>query len=344
MKKSVSIIGLILLLASIVLCFVMKAEFDYKSKIDRYLEKTGKSLFTFLCVGVDDIASNTDSILLISLDVSDKSVCVMQLPRDTFFEHGGSTDKINNVYSSFLQEEKTRQESFALLKEQISNTFSIPIDFYISYNSASVANIIDEIGGIELDIPFDMYYIDKEQGLCIDIKKGKQHLSGEQAVLYARYRDEYLEGDVGRLDAQKKLFSAVFEKAKSVLTIEKGLSVVNKYASLFETDITFDCAIMLAAFFASDELEHSDVLYLTAPGESSKDEISGTWYYIINKESCVDVIKQHFSHSFDIRTFDENEILFDHNNIKFENIYNAPKYEYQLYSGENVKEIDVKTK
>ena len=96
--------------------------------------------------------------------------------------------------------------------------------------------------------------------------------------------------------------------------------------------------------FVSDELENSNVLYLPAPGESSKDENSGIWYYIINKESCADVIKQHFSHNFDIRMFDKNEILFDHSNIRFENIYNAPKYEYQLYSGENVNEIDIKTK
>ena len=84
---------------------------------------------------------------------------------------------------------------------QVQDLLGVPVHFYVKLGPESFARFIDAIGGIELDVEKDMKYTDRWAGLFIDLKKGRQHLNGRQAMGYVRFRHDAL-ADTAGLNAE----------------------------------------------------------------------------------------------------------------------------------------------
>ena len=116
---------------------------------------------------------------------------------------------------------------------------------YVLFDIAGVERIIDEIGGVYIDIPRNMNYEDPTQDLYIHLKKGYQHLDGKQAVNLARFRN-YPEGDIDRIAMQQKL---LIELAKQALKPENVLKIPELVAIVkdnVQTDIDMSEMLWLA--------------------------------------------------------------------------------------------------
>jgi LCP family protein required for cell wall assembly len=98
-----------------------------------------------------------------------------------------------------------------LLQKTVSNLLNVPIDYYITIKLDGVIKIIDQLGGIKIDVEKDLYYTDKAGGLYIDLKRGPQILSGKQAVAYLRFRHDN-KGDIGRIRRQQVFIDALLKK------------------------------------------------------------------------------------------------------------------------------------
>ena len=306
------------------------------------LREYGNSKINILCMGIDEVANNTDTMILVSVDIKEKSVCLLHIPRDTYFERSTQNNKINNIYSTRLSQTDKDSLALSLARDSISQAFSVPIDFYFSFGLDSVAEVVDGIGGVEINIPFDMNYTDEAQNLNINLKKGTHLLSGEEALLFIRYRDTYLEGDIGRIDAQKIFISAFINKAKKALTPAAIVSIAKKSIQNFQTDMSAKAFLSLCKSFAANSYEFS-ISYITLPGESAKDNSdTGLWYYVLNREATIDVLKKYYSQDFVPDNFDREKLFANEKNITFENIYFAQQYEYMVYSDEQISQIDIK--
>ena len=157
-----------------------------------------------LVMGSDKVSDSTD--VMFTVQVKDGKTQLTQLPRDTFVEsqrHG--ILKANALYA-FGGMEAIRQDLPPLLGG--------PVDRYLKVNLRAVQRVADALGGVEVDVPKRMVYVDNSQGLYIDLYPGRQLLKGEALEGFLRFRHDE-RGDLGRMERQKLVLAEIFRKLAS---------------------------------------------------------------------------------------------------------------------------------
>jgi len=157
-------------------------------------------------MGTDDVSTNTD--VMLTLQLNNGRTELTQVPRDTFIDSERyGVMKANALYSSGGPE---------MVKSELSKLLSARVDRYMVVNLNAVQRLADAIGGVEVDVPKRMHYVDNSQGLYIDLYPGRQLLKGETLEGFLRFRHDEL-GDIGRMERQKLVFSEVFRKLANPL-------------------------------------------------------------------------------------------------------------------------------
>ena len=188
-------------------------------------ELSNGKIITIAAFGLDrrtsDETPRSDAIMLITIDSSQKKVKLISIMRDLYVNIDGvGKDKLNHAYF---------YGGPSLSIKTLNNTFNLNIEDYISLDFFNLPKIIDELGGIELDVKSEEInnlnkYIKENQrllGVSGDhtIKSsGVQTLSGIQALSYARIRSVG-DGDFERTDRQRKVIIAMIDKAKTMSPI-----------------------------------------------------------------------------------------------------------------------------
>ena len=163
-----------------------------------------------LVMGTDRVGDNTDVIF--TLQVKDGTSQLTQVPRDTFVESERyGVVKANALYA-FGGIDAAKQELGTLLNQ--------PLEKHLRVNLRAVTRIADALGGVEVDVPKRMYYVDNAQGLYIDLYPGPQRLQGEELEGFLRFRHDEL-GDIGRLERQKLVLQQVFSKLVQPATLTR---------------------------------------------------------------------------------------------------------------------------
>lgn len=275
--------------------------------------------YRVLILGKDDAADLTDVMMLASFDLETPSLSVMQIPRDTYLAYTSADyKKINGAVRSLGGERA--------LCDFLGKAMGVSIDGYVSFDLDFVEDVVDMLGGVEVDVPFDMEYDDPYQDLSIHLKKGTQTLSGKEAAHFIRYRSGYLRGDLGRIDAQK-LFVASFLRA----FLEKGdagdlpraAMLVAKY---LRTDMRVDTLVALTGIVK--RVSPADVTLLTLPGEEVQSQYSGAWYYVLSQSGMREVMERFLG--ADGSVFDSQRQFVDQKRSSFREIYekNIPPEAY----------------
>ncbi len=317
------------------LCFGISALFSGRG--DEHARESAKETEgdrreTFLFLGTDREAGLCDVIMLASVDYTAQSVSVMQIPRDTYAAYTErSYKKLNGAYASLGGAEN--MASF------LAKAMAIRIDHYVCMGLDSLCAMVDALGGVDVDIPFDMRYSDPEQGLYINFKKGMTHLDGEAAEGFVRYRASYTEGDVGRLDAQKLFCAALLEKAMSDITPATLLRLCNA-ADGIETDMTVADLVEVAT--NALRIDKSRIAMFTLPGGEATATESGASYYVLSAPAVSAITERFFGRTAE---FDADGVFLNRRYESFKNIYRQYA-DYELYSIGDISEsgVDIKTK
>lgn len=169
----------------------------------------------------------SDTLFVVMFDTNNKGVSLLSIPRDTRVRIPGyGWDKINHAFA-FGGRELTQKTTEQLL--------GIRIDNYVMVDFAGFKGLVDAIGGIDINVEKDMYYYDDWDGFKIDLQKGMQHLDGETAIQYVRYRDE--EGDIGRIRRQQHFIMAVYDKITSADMLLHIPGLAKQLTSMIKTDM-----------------------------------------------------------------------------------------------------------
>lgn len=192
-----------------------------------------------LVLGVDNTVGSkrTDTIMVVHVDIARNRVGVLAIPRDSRVDiPGHGYDKINHAYA---------YGGVELVKQTVSEFFQIPIDHYCEVNIQGVVKIIDQLGGITVDVKKRMYYVDKAGDLYIDLQPGEQILSGKDAIGYVRYRKD-VKGDIGRIRRQQNFMKAVAKKIIDSGNIFRAPQIFKELTSNFVTNMTTKQILHLA--------------------------------------------------------------------------------------------------
>lgn len=216
------------------------------------------NVYNILVYGRDKVAYNSDTIIVVNLDAANKKINILHVPRDTvYIDDNGRSHKINYAYSSGQRE--------GLMKE-IQQLLGIRIDKYVNISTDGFRAVVDAVGGVEMDVPEDMHYIDPYQDLVIDIKAGHQVLNGEKAEGFVRYRSGYADADLGRIKAQKQFMAEFIKTLLKPSNITRLSEIAQTAFDYIGTDLTRDELIYIALQGASIGL--SDATFYTIPGEN----------------------------------------------------------------------------
>jgi LCP family protein required for cell wall assembly len=241
--------------------------------------------FTVLCLGFDESRSNSDVMMLFHFDIVNDKINILQIPRDSYVPDYTSSEngKINSVYTlgdeSLIPIQRT--------VDAVRDTFGIPIDRYITTGCDDIVDMVDMIGGIPIDLPEDVFYsYDKI------LYAGEQVLNGEQAELFVRARKGYMEGDIGRVKAQRIFLAAAMEKALDMGTVELTKFLTEVYnKGYIGTDLTLQEMSILSDFGSKMDLD--DVTVHMVPGEAV-DDYNGYSVWSIHKDATVDLLNEYF--------------------------------------------------
>ena len=235
-KKVILIMFSVLLL--VVLIFLLKyfGIFPFSSDIMSY------NRVNILIVGCDEIENygRADTIVFLSISPKTKDILILSIPRDSRVEiPERGMDKINHAYAF---------GGVKLISKTVSSFLDLPIHFYAVADFNGFVYIIDELGGVEIDVEKEMHYVDKAGGVEINLHPGKQILNGEKALQYIRFRYDKL-GDLGRIKRQQKLALAVIKKMINFDSMIKIPQISEGMKDYIETNIEARDTVVLANLF-----------------------------------------------------------------------------------------------
>ena len=185
---------------------------------------------------------------------------------------GGSLKRINVVYNrnrgpSDLPEAQRVENGMTALKQEVSRLTGIYPDFYVMVEWEAIGELVDALGGVYFDVPFDMNYDDPYQDLHIHQEAGYRKLSGEDAMEVIRWRKNNGEpspGDVGRIQIQQDFLSAVLDKCLQPATLLKAPALAQVFLNNVTTDLTVGNILAFAQLAIGMDPE-SDVKFSTMP-------------------------------------------------------------------------------
>lgn len=214
-----------------------------------------EGVFTFLLVGMDKVGANTDTMMVGRFDTVRHTVNVVSIPRDTLVNVPGSVKKVNTLYAV---------GGIDRLKSGLRDLMGFEVDFYAVVDLNAFVELVDAIGGVDYNVPIDMYYYDPAQGLYIDIKAGQQHLNGEDALKVVRFRSGYASADIGRIGTQQDFLKSVISQMLKLGNIPNLPEFIEIFERNVETDLTSANISYLARQLLSCKSE--DINFYTLPG------------------------------------------------------------------------------
>lgn len=219
----------------------------------------------------------TDTIILINYNEANEEINMVSIPRDTLVTINGRNQKINAAHAI---------GGVNYLINQVEKLLNININYYGKIDYNGFRNIIDSIGGIDMEISQNMRYDDDSQDLHINFKKGETvHLDGKKAEEFFRWRKNndgsgLAEGDLGRIDNQHLFINKVIDKFKSPAIIPRIPGVMTTLPKYAETNMKPEEMIKYAYTFLRVNKENMKIT--TLKGDSKY--IKGISYFIYSEK------------------------------------------------------------
>ena len=223
-------------------------------------------VYTFLISGIDVVGYHNDTNLVGMFDTVAGKLNIVSLPRDMLVNVNLNIKKINQPYAAA---KNNSQDATQALLDTVADVLGYQVDMYAFVNIEAAADIVDAIGGVNFNIPFDMDWDAPDQDLYIHIKAGPQTLNGENFVNAMRFRmsndgsHSYAGGDIERIEFQQQLLMAL---AQQLLQIGNVLNIGEIYSAVMdntETNVSLgNIAYLLEQFM---KLSSDDITFQTIP-------------------------------------------------------------------------------
>lgn len=233
-----------------------KVLYEYSEEMDNQdlvlsSDKTFDEPLTFLLMGVDsekaglnaNAAFNGDTLMLITFNPTTLTATIVSIPRDTYVPIACNNNRYAKINSSAAY-------GTSCVIDTVSNFLDVEIDYYVKINFKGVVELVDAIGGVEVDVEAPTYNSDKYDGMMCEqnsdrhfgsslvcIEPGLQTLNGEQALAYARNRHMYIGGDLDRIRHQQQVVEAIASKALQFSSITDLQNILNAISSNIATNM-----------------------------------------------------------------------------------------------------------
>lgn len=299
-KKIISIILLVILVIGSISLGVEYGKLSYMTNMDsaeKILDKPPmRGKVNILLLGVDGEGTRADTIMLVSVDNVEKSIKLLSIPRDTRVTlNTGKKLKINSCLSF------ESRENFMI--STVKTITGMPIHYYCEIDFDGFIEIIDVLGGIDYNVPYDMDYDDPTQDLHIHLKAGMQHLDGQGAHDFVRFRHnnpgsavyapgEYMMGDIGRINAQQNFIRELLKQKMQPQYLLKITELLDTGYKYVKTNFSITTALKLISVVKSAETTDMETHIL--PGEGRY--VGNVSYYLYSPSETRELVEKEFGY------------------------------------------------
>lgn len=271
---------------------------------DPDIEANGERFYNILLVGIDYDAEDdgrdyakgkgmTDVIMYVQIDRDSGSVNAFQIPRDTYYgeDMGGGIApiyaKLNEVYANGPDQENLINN----LANKISELFKLPVDEYVTIDMQAFKTMLNNMGGIEMYVPWDIVTVDKDTGkedlVCT---QGVHRVSGDTAELILRNRN-YSTADYKRLETQQYFYAALVKTLLNDYTLADYYSTCKVIAHYINTSL--DITEIWGLYATMLKIQPENIYIVRAPGGAANIEGHKQVYYV-DRDSCARILNEHF--------------------------------------------------
>ncbi len=237
-------------------------------------------VYTILLAGNDDGTGNTDTIMVGKIDTVRHTMDFVSIPRDTIINVEWDNRKLNSVYWG---SKNNGGNGIDALRSHVKKLIGFDVDCYAVADLESIIEVVDVMGGVYFDVPFEMNYDD---GPVIHLQPGYQLLDGYEAMGLCRYRDGYVNGDLERIEVQHQFLKAVAEQFISLGNIPNIGKVSKILAESMDTNLT---AANIAYFIRQALMCNTeDINFYTAP--NTPQDVQQLSYTFLDLYNWIDLI------------------------------------------------------
>ncbi|CAH0344865.1 LCP family protein [Bacillus sp. CECT 9360] len=254
-----------------------------KSNLRDQQVKVSNDPFSVLILGIEDYSDEhdrgrSDTIMVATFNPKNQTMKLVSIPRDTLVDIPGkqNQDKINHAYAFGGRDETI---------ETVEGFLDIPIDYFAMVNFKGFQKIIDEVGGVNVEVPFSFNDIDRDWNRYY-FKKGEQNLNGDEALVYARMRKKDPQGDFGRNFRQRQIVTGLVDKVASPKIITKIDNISEVVGENIETNMSIGEALAFRNKY--ENFNKSKIDQLEIKGED--DYMNGVYYFKPDEEE-VELLK-----------------------------------------------------
>ncbi|MEH7440571.1 LCP family protein [Neobacillus drentensis] len=263
--------------------------------------------FSILLLGIENYTDEfdkgrSDTIMVATFNPKQQTMKLLSVPRDTLVKIPGKTkkNKINAAYAFGGKE---------LTIKTVEQLLDIPIDYYVTVNFNGFKNIVDDVGGVTVKVPFDFDDINSKWERFY-FHEGKQKLNGEEALVYARMRMKDPRGDFGRNDRQRQIVAALVDELSSPKTLLRIDKISDEIGDNVETNMRVSEALAFRKKYTAFDSSRIEQLQI----KGYDDTMRGVYYFVPDEDKLEEIkasLKSHLGLSDDTANTDENDQTTD---------------------------------
>ncbi|NWK71277.1 LCP family protein [Bacillus paramycoides] len=247
-------------------------------------------------------AIRTDALLLATFNKDSKTVKLLSIPRDTYtyIPVEKKKDKITHAHA-FGSTKNGKDGGPQASIDAVENLMNVPVDYFVKFNFKSFIKIVDDLGGIEVDVPVEFTEQDSNDNAeAIHLKKGVQKLNGEEALALARTR--HIDSDAMRGQRQQLVIEAILKKLTSVGSVTKVGNIIDDINGQFVTNLTFDDMLSFYKYGSDSTIEKLQIqgedCYMAKGDDTCSQSPGGgrTYYYNPDKKELANLTNELRSH------------------------------------------------
>lgn len=250
--------------------------------------RISKEKCNVLIMGTDKEGLRTDVMMIAQIDPENGTATVMSIPRDTRVKYRGGYHKINEVHAVGMKKGEYGSEASILAIKELTG---IPIHHFVKVNFKAFRDSIDELGGVDFDVPQRMKYKDPYQDLNIDLQPGMQHLDGDKSEQLVRFR-RYKNGDLDRIKVQQDFIHALAEQKLQMKYIGKVDDIYDIVTDDMETSMS--PANVVACGKQVLSIGTGNITTVTMPGTA--EYINGISYVLVDKDELEEMVQTYFGY------------------------------------------------
>ncbi|WP_440897985.1 LCP family protein [Amphibacillus sp. Q70] len=274
-----------------------------RSELRDYDVDPGVDHVSVLFIGVDENdhrdnaeSARSDALILATLNKDENSVKLLSIPRDSlvYIPYVDYNDKITHAHA---------MGGASATIGAVENFLKIPVDYYVRLNFHAFVDVVDALGGIEFDVPYEFTESNSDdQRDAIHLYPGDQEIDGEEALAIARTRK--LDNDFERGKRQQQIMESILDRAVSIGSINKLDNVIEAVGDNMTTNLLFNDMMSFISYGISGKLE-LEMLNLEGT------DLWTDYYYFQLDEAHLTKTQQILQHHLGL--IDESEMTFDLN-------------------------------